>query len=421
MHTLRRIFGLLVLSAAFHALAATEFVNVVVNQRWPWSEKVDVDFVLSGDVSDVEVSAVWSGHATPVVLGTLSDCQPGHNRFTWDPSTSPFAGQTLADFTVSLTNVVVDAQRYVVIDLVNGGYEYLANTPSGGWADEHKSTKMVFRRIPAGTYAIGEPAETFTHLGFADSSASSYPTLWNRRTVTFTSAFYVGVFKYTKAQHNCLQGNAAGVDFSPQKISYYSLRGGLDKADWPAQGYTVGADSIVALLRAKTQPNGLVVDLCEEDQWEVAARAGTTTILPNGFTASDDLNAFTNKLNAISAWYGTTGSAEPSVALFAPNGWGLYDVVGLMGEWMLDSAVNIGTKSLPRFGLADGRTDPVGESRYADGSGYRIFKTGAANYESASLYKILPCSRQMADPASEWTCTTRFCIHLSPLGNLSFP
>ena len=38
----------LVFAAALAAGAATSISNVVVNQRWPWSEKVDVDFILSG-------------------------------------------------------------------------------------------------------------------------------------------------------------------------------------------------------------------------------------------------------------------------------------------------------------------------------------------------------------------------------------
>ena len=47
--------SVLVFAAALAAGAATSISNVVVNQRWPWSEKVDVDFILSGDVSDVHV------------------------------------------------------------------------------------------------------------------------------------------------------------------------------------------------------------------------------------------------------------------------------------------------------------------------------------------------------------------------------
>ena len=405
----KTILGLLTLSLALATSAAASLSHVVANQRWPWSEKVDVDFILSGEKSDVEVTARWDAHPAPYRLGTLFGCVPGQCRFTWDPSQSPFAGQTLTGFAVVLSNAAVSAHTYLVVDLVDGGHEYLADVPAGGWTAAHKSSKMVFRRIPAGTYTLGEPAETFTLLNATDRS-----NIWNRRTVTFTSDFYVGVFKYTQAQHDCLSTGTPGTSFMPKKISYYSLRGGLGDADWPEKGYAVAASSVVAKLREKAG-GGLLVDLCEEEQWEVAARAGTTSILPNGVTVADSLATFTNKLNEISAWYGTIGRAETNVAQFAANGWGLYDVVGLVGEWTLDSAVNIGTQTLPRWGLSEDSTDPVGEKRYLDGSGYRIYRTSSANWAEADVSKMLPCSRQMADPASEYACSTRFCIHLKPL------
>ena len=161
-----------------------------------------------------------------------------------------------------------------------------------------------------------------------------------------------------------------------------------------------------------------MIDLCEEEQWEVAARAGTTTILPNGVTTADNYDVFTNRLGEIAAWYGTVGSEEAAVGRFAPNDWGLYDVVGLLGEWMLDSAVK-GSGSLPRSGLGNGN-DPIGADLSAYGSEYRIFRTASANYAGVALCNIIPCSRQMAIHSSESSCSTRFCIHLKPLGSLSF-
>ena len=398
--------------------AESSISDVVVNQRWPWSEKVDVDFILSGETNDVEVTATWDGHPAPYRLGTLFGCAPGQRRFTWDPAKSEFAGQTLTGFTVALSNVAASAHTYLIVDLVNGGYEFLPDVPAGGWTDEHKSSKMVFRRIPAGTYTLGEPVETFTFLGLSGSSANTYAPLWNRRTVTFTSDFYVGIFIYTEAQHECLLTGVSGNVYKPKKISYDSLRGNLDAADWPSKGYGVGSDSVVAKLRAKTG-DALVIDLCEEEQWEVAARAGTTTILPNGVTTTDNYDVFTNKLNEIAAWYGTVGSTEAAVGLFDSNNWGLYDVVGLVGEWTLDSAVKQGSGALPKYGLGNS-TDPIGEDLSKWDSEYRIFRTASANYAGAALQNVIPCSRQMAIHSSEYTCSTRFCIHLKPLGNLTF-
>lgn len=414
-----KVLNGLLLFVALGAFAESTVSQVVVNQRWPWSEKVDVDFVLSGETCDVEVTATWDAHPAPYSLGTLFAAAPGKLRLTWNPASSSFAGQTLTGFTVSLSCASFSAHRYLVVDLVNGGYEFLADVPSGGWADAHKSSKMVFRRIPAGTYTLGEEKGTFTLLRLSDSSAGTYSALCKRRTVTFTSDFYVGLFKYTEAQHECLNSGTPGNSFKPKKISYDSLRGNLDVADWPSKGYKVGSNSIVAKLRAKAG-GALLVDLCEEEQWEVAARAGTTTILPNGITTADNYDVFTNKLNEISAWYGTVGTEEAAVGLFATNNWGFCDVVGLVGEWTLDAAAKQGgNSSLPRFGLGNS-TDPTGADLSAYGSAYRVFRTASANWENPSLHNILPCSRQMADSASGYSCSTRFCIHLKPLGTLSF-
>ena len=409
-----KVLNGLLLFVALGAFAESTVSDVLVNQRWPWSEKVDVDFLLSGETSDVEVTATWDQHPTPYRLGTFFAAAPGQHRLTWDPASSPFAGQTLTGFTVAVSNASASAHNYIVVDLVNGGYEFLSDAPSGGWAAEHKSSKMVFKRIRAGTYTNGEETATFTLLGLGEASAQNYSKLWNRRTVTFTSDFYVGVFKYTEAQHECLNSGTPGNSFKPKKLSYDSLRGGLDVADWPSKGYAVGPDSVVAKLRAKTG-GAFRVDLCEEEQWEVAARADTTTILPNGVTTTDNYGVFTNKLNEISAWYGTVGLEEAVVGLYATNNWGFYDVVGLVGEWTLDAAVKQGGNStLPRYGLGHS-TDPTGSDQSAYGSEFRVFRTASANWENPSLQNILPCSRQMANPTSEYSCSTRFCIHLKPL------
>jgi len=401
-----------VLSVALGVMADATPSHVVVNQRWPWSEKVDVDFVLSGGLADVDVSATWDAHPEPYRLGTLFAVEPGQRRFTWNPAESPFAGKTLTGFNVSLSCAVASAHNYLVVDLADGGYEFLSDVPDGGWADVHKSSKMVFRRIPAGTYTLGEPVETFTHLQHYNPGSATTVNC-NRRTVTFTSDFYVGIFKYTEAQHACLVQGTTSVSYVPQTLSYDALRGGKDgtpSVDWPTSGYEVADGSVVARLRAKAGA-GLRVDLCEEEQWEVAARAGTTTFWPTGGTTSETLSAISNHVNEIVAWYGNTGStAQKAVGTKNPNLWGIYDTSGLAGEWMLDTARQTGTYTFPDLGLPENSEDPVGVS----GGTYRIIKSANGNGARTAIYDLLPCRRQMAAPTSS-DYSTRFCIHLKPL------
>ena len=406
----------LILSVSFPVLAETAVSHIVVNQRWPWSEKVDVDFILSGETNDVEVTATWDAHPEPYRLGTLFAVAPGQRRFTWDPASSPFRGQTLTGFAVSVSNAAASEHNYIVVDLVNGGYEFMAEPPSGGWTAEHKSSKMVFRRIPAGTYTLGEPVETFSHLQHYNSGSVTTVNC-NRRTVAFTSDFYVAIFKYTVAQHDCLSTGTAGTGYTPQTLSYNDLRGekSTESGDWPTTGYKVAAESVVAKLRAKAGAD-LVVDLCEEEQWEVAARANTTTFWPTGGTTAEDLSTISNHVNEIVAWYGSTGATDQkAVVTKAANAWGIFDASGLAGEWMLDTAKNTGTYTFPDYGLPVDGTDPVGVS----GGTWRIIKSANGNGNKTALYDLLPCRRQMASPDSA-SYSTRFCIHLKPLGSLTF-
>ena len=418
MASSRMSMGLWVLFAAMSAAAESSLSHVVVNQRWPWSEKVDVDFVLSGETNDVEVTATWDQHPAPYRLGTLFSVAPGQRRLTWNPSASEFRGQTLTGFTVSLTNASASAHNYLVVDLVNGGYEFLGDVPAGGWTDEHKSSKMVFRRIPAGTYTLGEDVSTFGHLQHY-KPGSVTTTNCNRRTVAFTSDFYVGIYKYTEAQHDCLTNGTPSASYVPQSVSYDDLRGakgGTPNIDWPTTGYEVVTNSVVAKLRSKAG-SGVVVDLCEEDQWEVAARAGTTTFWPTGGTTSDDLSTISNYVNEIVAWYGNTGSAaQKTVGTKVANGWGIYDASGLVGEWTLDTAKNTRTNQYPDLGLPDSLIDPVGVS----GGTYRIIKSANGNRVGTAIYDLLPCRRQMAAPDSS-NYSTRFCIHLKPLVDEGWP
>ena len=409
-----KIYMICTFCTAIALTAAAESVisNVVVNQRWPWSEKVDVDFVLSGETNDVEVTATWDAHPEPYRLGTLFGCAPGQRRFTWDPASSPFKGQTLTGFTVAVSNAAASAHTYLVLDLVNGGYEFMAAPPAGGWTAAHKSAKMAFRRIPAGTYTLGEPMETFSHLQHY-SPGSVTTTNCNRRTVTFTSDFYVGIYKYTEAQHACLETGTAGTTYTPQNVSYDDLRGAKPAIDWPNTAYMVSENSLVAKLRAKA---GLVVDLCEEEQWEAAARAGTDTFWPTGGTTDEDLSTISNYVNAIVAWYGSPGpTPQNTVGRKSANAWGIFDASGLAGEWTLDTAKNTGTYTFPDYGLPDDATDPIGVS----GGTWRIIKSANGNVNRTAIYDLLPCRRQMADPSSG-NYSTRFCIHLKPLGSLTF-
>lgn len=384
-------------------VTATEISDTVVRQRWPFDEKVDVDYTLTGTASDVAFSATWAGRDKPFELGVALCAKPGRNRFTWDPSASAVAGQTLADFRVTATPVSSDERTYLVVDLVNGGYTFANAAPAGGWSSADKQDRMVFRRIPAGTYTNGIDSAALTKM-----NGGNTPTVadaWQEREVTFTSDCYVGVFQMTGGQYNQIMAETrySREDLiKPAQVSYDALRGSTtDGIDWPATKYAVATNSIVAKLRAKAGGD-LVVDLCEDEQWEVAARAGTRTYWTNGGVYTESVDTWKGYVDEIAIWKRNTTVA---VGYMAPNPWGLYDTVGNLREWTLDKTDGISGGTVD----TTPRTDPVGPNVGAK----RVYR-GWIMQPDPPLCYMVPANRNDATPATS-AVSVRFCIHLNPL------
>ena len=403
---MRGVIVLLFSAALLHGWGATTVSDVVVNQRWPWSEKVDVDFTLTGDKADIDVAATWDGQSAPVTLGTVFEAKPGHHRFTWDPSASPWKDMTLTGFSVALAPVASEERTYLIVDLVNGGVSYCA-TPdcdaNGKWKAEYTTDKMVFRRIPAGTYTNGIDSAALTKM-----NGGSTPTVadaWREREVSFTSDCYVGVFQMTGGQYNRIASEtkySSGDLTKPAQVSYDALRGATtDGIDWPATKYAVATNSLVAKLRAKAGGD-LVVDLCEDEQWEVAARAGTRTYWTNGGVYTESVDTWKGYVDEIAIWKRSTTVV---VGYMAPNPWGLYDTVGNLREWTLDKTDGISGGTVD----TTPRTDPVGPNVGAN----RVYR-GWIMQSDPPLCYMVPANRNDAAPATS-SVSVRFCIHLNSL------
>jgi len=270
--------------------------------------------------------------------------------------------------------VVGPTNDYLVVDLSGGAtatnypLSYLADTPAGGWTDEYKTTKLVLRRIPAGTFTMGSTAE----LG---GSTNERP----KHAVTLTQDFFAGVFEVTQKQWELVMGtwpsyftNTVYRDSRPvERVSYEDIRGAIAGAAWPTNG-DVDAASFMGQLRSKT---GMAFDLPTESQWEYAGRAGTTTTLNSGYgLTSVNSDPRMDQVGRYSynggGGFGQSDSVDTSagsaaVGSYMVNRWGLYDTHGNVFELCLDWFAAYPTNAV---------TDPVGGTdvtyRVARGGGW---------------------------------------------------
>jgi formylglycine-generating enzyme required for sulfatase activity len=283
--------------------------------------------------------------------------------------------------------------EYLVIDLAGGAdaanypVSALAGVPSGGWTEEHRTTKLVLRRIPAGTFTMGSPEEELGHV-----------TDETQHQVTLTQGFYIGVFEVTQEQWYRVMGtwpsyfnNVSYRASRPvERVSYNDIRGFLIGAGWPGSS-AVGPASFMGRLRRKT---GLpTLDLPTESQWEYACRAGTTAALNSGkdlmSTESDpnmdEVGRYWSNGGSGYTQAGTTAVATARVGSYLASGWGLHDMHGNVIEWCLDW-----------YGEYPGTVvDPDGA---ASGS-YRVLRGGswgsgvAQICRSASRFRFTPSFR----------------------------
>jgi len=432
----RLFYAFLFASVAGVAVASDSLVtNLVVRQRKPWSNVVDIDYVYTGSCpTSMTYTATWDGQPTPTNLVTLTstgvNVQPGQVAFVWDPSEAGFGKAELKNFRVQIVPTAKDSRTYLVVDLKNGGYTTLADVPVGGWTDEYKTDKMVFRRIPAGTYQLGYPHTNFYAAAMTTEGGVTRPIAQNGdvRTVTLTSDFYFSIFLATNMQIN-RSGNNKVPYYHVGSYSFFRgdvLDDGVTPVDWPTTGYKVKTGSKVDWLR-KLCP-GLLFDLATDDQWEVAMRAGTTTFLPNGepstytYETWDPLfrELFWNAATKIPGDQTREKEADPAgkdVGLKAPNRWGIYDY-NVREEAVLDWAndrADMTAAGKYDLKFPEGGTDRVGPTNSCHA--LRVMRGGSAIGQTWCPYNY-PVTTRAGRAESSMTCNFRFAIHLKPLTNV---
>ena len=375
-----------------------------VQQRYPWNGMVDIDYTVTDVANPADyyvrftADAKVDGEDKTYILHdfldahTLIDASNGTWRVTWTTGTDNakfFA--TNVSFKAELVFAPGDKSKmpypfYMVIDLAKGTaataedkypvtYEYFASLAEAtnkynAAKSEYRTTKLVMRKIPAGSFVMGSPA---------DEVGRESQTWMNKETqhpVTLTHDFYFGIYPVTQKQYQLVMGTNPSqfqtdaetvgeyeVNSRPvEKVSYQMVRGTTAQkgcnvdALMDVQGVAglVDETSFLGLLRTRT---GLeTLDLPTDAQWEYASRANTqmSTYFANNVTTAAD-NALRNQY----LWDSSNAQSKShGVGQKIPNAWGLYDTLGNVCEWCRDRVTAASATTKDDWG-SDAVTDPI--------------------------------------------------------------
>ena len=202
------------------------------------------------------------------------------------------------------------------------------------WRVRDTGTQMEMMLIPPGTFQMG------CIMGSNQYGCYSYEQPVHQ--VTLTNAFYLGRYEVTQAQWVAKMGS---------NPSYF--QGQSDSASRPVE--QVSWTTIQGYLGSTG------FRLPTEAEWEFACRAGTQTPFYNGSTDDNTVGAL--------AWYSAnSGYQTHAVGGKAVNGFGLYDMLGNVWEW-----VNDWYDTYP----SSAQTNPTGP---VSASSYRVLRGGSWTY-----------------------------------------
>ena len=459
-------FGLFI-SLGVSAEVAVE--SVTISQQWPWSTDVKVSYVLSGVTSKANLSVeVYDGEkklagfaeVRKALKGSVYELAEESGSFYIDPTKLGLDVRTIQDFNVRLT-ATKDDVLYKIFTLADGSCEDVTRGGllSGRYGSVEtdfakvgeafgvsgfntsvddvfiwtgvtnypgaRTTKMVFRRIPAKgkDFTMGRAHEN----ALADNEKNQIA-----HQVSFTNDFYMAVFEYTTGQAFTIRDTAvknAKITVSPfftnetcrldrpLNCGYNQTRRLLQY--WPGCTHEDSEPDFlgfVGQMREKT--GGVLFDLPTEAMWEFACRAGTTTDwncgLNNSGNNAEKIQRAISRCqynsqcsSSVLSKLDANGDADYGTAIvgsYAPNAWGLYDMHGNVNELCLD----IYQQDISEFS-GDDPVGPTAATYPTSATAVNRVRRGGSFYISQNYN----CSAYRSSARSDTTSSylgARFCI-----------
>ncbi len=340
------------------ASAATTITIDSVTQRWPWNNKLDITYTVTGG-QDLSTSNFCKIVFTTVIDGTTytidgvtdvgASANDGTHTVTWNGAPAGVKSDSCTMSAAVYEDDAPSGDDYMVVDLDSGAVTYegmlATQEASNGRYNtaDYKTGKLVLRKVPAGTYPTGERNQDRWNNAKRWLPANiNSPTNW----VT-DRAYYIGVFPVTQTQYSQVYGSNPSVKNSNNSEANPVAHRPVENVSWDdLRLSTTASTSAVPTVASSGSGtflqrlnfitgNKFGFDLPTEVMYEIAHRAGTTTMFPWGDTWVAE-----NCVNRNYPGSPRVNTDTVAVGSCPANGWGFYDMPGNVYEWCLDDFDN---------------------------------------------------------------------------------
>jgi serine/threonine protein kinase len=285
--------------------------------------------------------------------------------------TADTSGTALVELRPGNVTLAVSAPKYqnleLAVDILQATESYQLEMkklppPPGVLVKLPGSADLKFKWVPPGDFFLGSPPD----------ERGRQRTDLPRTKTDIPKGFYMAETEMTQRQHRAITGKnpsdsrALGDETRPvEQVAWRDL---------------AGPGGVLEKMNDVLRRLGLPykADLPTEVEWEYACRAGTESAFNDGSQLTNERDD--PALDAL-AFYSRGGAqnAPSPVARFKPNSWGLYDMLGNVGEWTYgvrgtrDPVIRGGNwKVGPVHCRSASRVELTPETRPTDTMGYRL-------------------------------------------------